>query len=48
MEELADRLDEAGGATQSQIELNKRREAEMTKLRREMVIKYLSFFSINL
>lgn len=30
LEQLADRLDEAGGATQAQIELNKRREAEVT------------------
>jgi myosin heavy chain 6/7 len=36
-EELADRADEAGGLTQAQLELNKRREAEMAKLRREMV-----------
>lgn len=36
MEELSERLDEAGGATQAQIELNKKREAEMAKLRRDL------------
>jgi chromosome segregation ATPase len=36
-EEMAERMEEAGGATQTQIEQNKRREAEMAKLRREMV-----------
>lgn len=35
LEELGDRLDEAGGATQSQIELNKKREMELAKLRRD-------------
>nr|XP_053645276.1 myosin heavy chain, muscle-like [Cherax quadricarinatus] len=33
--ELSDRLDEAGGATAAQIELNKKREAELAKLRCE-------------
>ena len=32
LEQLADRLDEAGGATQAQIELNKRREQEVIYL----------------
>nr|CRZ24364.1 BMA-MYO-5 [Brugia malayi] len=36
LEELSDRLDEAGGATQAQIELNKKREAELAKLRRDL------------
>lgn len=36
IEELSERLEEAGGATSSQIELNKRREAEMSKLRRDL------------
>ncbi len=36
MEELVDRLEEAGGATASQIELNKKRETELTKLRRDV------------
>merc|ERR1712142_1396199 len=35
LEELSERLEEAGGATAAQIELNKRREAEMSKLRRD-------------
>lgn len=33
---MSERLEEAGGATSSQIELNKRREAEMAKLRRDL------------
>ncbi|KAI1301484.1 Myosin heavy chain, muscle [Halotydeus destructor] len=36
IEELSERLEEAGGATSAQIELNKRREAEMSKLRRDL------------
>lgn len=45
LEVLSDRLDEAGGATQAQIELNKKREAESAKLRRDLVRKclYLRF-----
>merc|ERR1712018_135806 len=35
LEELSERLEEAGGQTASQVELNKRREAEMAKLRRD-------------
>ncbi|XP_042212123.1 myosin heavy chain, muscle-like isoform X2 [Homarus americanus] len=34
--ELGDRLDEAGGATAAQIELNKKRESELAKLRRDL------------
>ena len=30
MEELAERIEEAGGATQAQMELNKKREAEVS------------------
>ena len=30
------RLDEAGGATAAQVELNKKREAELAKLRRDL------------
>lgn len=30
------RLEEAGGATQAQLELNKKREAELQKLRRDL------------
>lgn len=36
LEELGDRLDEAGGATQAQMELNKKREAELASLRRDL------------
>ncbi|EDS44958.1 myosin heavy chain [Culex quinquefasciatus] len=35
LEELGERLEEAGGATSAQIELNKKREAELAKLRPE-------------
>ena len=35
LKELQDRLEEAGGANAVQIELNKRREVELTKLKRE-------------
>ena len=34
--ELSERLDEAGGATAAQMDLNKKREMELTKLRRDM------------
>ncbi|KAK3877615.1 hypothetical protein Pcinc_017693 [Petrolisthes cinctipes] len=34
--ELSDRLEEAGGATAAQIELNKKRESELAKLRRDL------------
>lgn len=33
---MGERLEEAGGATSAQIELNKKREAEMSKLRRDL------------
>jgi myosin heavy subunit len=36
MESLGDRLNEAGGATSAQVELNKKREAEVAKLRRDL------------
>uniref|UniRef100_A0A6I8P478 Myosin heavy chain 3 n=1 Tax=Ornithorhynchus anatinus TaxID=9258 RepID=A0A6I8P478_ORNAN len=36
LEELSERLEEAGGATSTQIELNKKREAEFQKLRRDL------------
>merc|ERR1719320_412603 len=36
LEEVGDRLDEAGGATAAQVELNKKREAELAKLRRDL------------
>ncbi|MCP9266367.1 Myosin-4 [Dirofilaria immitis] len=36
LEELGDRLDEQGGATAAQVEVNKKREAELAKLRRDL------------
>ena len=36
MESLGDRLNESGGATAAQVELNKKREAEVTKLRKDL------------
>ncbi|CAF4818752.1 unnamed protein product, partial [Rotaria socialis] len=33
---MGDRLEEAGGATTSQVEMNKKREAELAKLRRDL------------
>ena len=36
LDDLSQRLDEAGGATQAQIEVNKKREAELQKLRRDL------------
>merc|ERR1711874_829986 len=36
IDEINDRLDEAGGATSAQMELNKKREAELAKLRRDI------------
>jgi len=36
LEDLGERLDEAGGATSAQIELNKKREAELMKLRKDL------------
>jgi len=36
LDDLSERLDEAGGATSAQIELNKKREAEIGKLRRDL------------
>merc|ERR1712127_209437 len=36
MENMGDRLGEASGATTAQVELNKKREAEVTKLRRDL------------
>nr|XP_053645280.1 myosin heavy chain, muscle-like [Cherax quadricarinatus] len=45
LSETGSRLDEAGGATAAQIELNKKREAELAKLRRDLEennIKYNS------
>lgn len=36
LEEISERLEEAGGATIAQVELNKRRETEFQKLRRDL------------
>lgn len=36
IEEISERLEEAGGATAAQIETNKKREAEFLKLRRDL------------
>ena len=36
LEELHERLEEAGGLTSAQMELNKKREAEMAKMKREL------------
>merc|ERR1712015_359229 len=36
IDQLGERLDEAGGATAAQIELNKKREAEVNKLRKDV------------
>lgn len=36
LEELSERLEEAGGATTAQIEMNKKREADLMKLRRDL------------
>ena len=36
LESLGERLNEAGGATHAQVELNKKREAEVSKLRRDL------------
>uniref|UniRef100_A0A803W4E8 Myosin heavy chain 7B n=1 Tax=Ficedula albicollis TaxID=59894 RepID=A0A803W4E8_FICAL len=36
LEELSERLEEAGGSTATQLELNKKREAEFLKLRRDL------------
>merc|ERR1712062_117462 len=36
LESLGERLNEAGGATHAQVELNKRREAEVGKLRKDL------------
>merc|ERR1712106_810392 len=36
VKEIGDRLDEAGGATAAQVELNKKRESELAKFRRDL------------
>ncbi len=36
LEDIQERLEEAGGLTQAQVEVNKRRETELTKLRSQL------------
>merc|ERR1711913_164390 len=36
LDDLSERLEEAGGATTAQVELNKKREAEVSKLRKDL------------
>ncbi|CAF4502692.1 unnamed protein product, partial [Rotaria magnacalcarata] len=36
IDEMNDRLEEAGGATTTQVEMNKKREGELAKLRRDL------------
>ena len=36
LEEISERLEEAGGATAAQIDMNKKREAEFQKMRRDL------------
>ena len=36
MQELGERLDEAGGANAAQVDMNKKRENEIQKLRRDL------------
>merc|ERR1711997_425484 len=36
LDDLGERLEEAGGATSAQVELNKKRETEVGKLRRDL------------
>lgn len=46
LEEISERLDEAGGATALQAELNKKREAEFQRLRRDLEESTLQHESI--
>lgn len=46
LEEISERLEEAGGATAAQAELNKKREAEFQKLRRDLEESTLQHESI--
>ena len=36
LDEISQKLDEAGGATAAQLEINKKREAELAKLRQDL------------
>lgn len=47
LEEISQRLEEAGGATIAQVELNKRREAEFQKLRRDLEESTLHHEAVN-
>lgn len=47
LEEISQRLEEAGGATIAQVELNKRREAEFQKLRRDLEESTLHHETVN-
>merc|ERR1712018_779347 len=42
MESLGERLGEAGGATHAQVELNKKHEAEVNKLRKDLEEAHIS------
>ncbi len=46
LEEISERLEEAGGATAAQAELNKKREAEFQRLRRDLEESTLQHESI--
>lgn len=41
IEDMADRLDEAGGATSAQVEVNRKREQELAKVRRDLEESHL-------
>lgn len=43
LDEIMQRLDEQGGATAAQIELNKKREAEMAKLKRDLEVFFFNY-----
>ncbi len=47
LEELHERLDEQGGATAAQIEMNKKREAELSKLRRDLEVSQIGIMMIT-
>jgi len=46
LDDLSERVDEAGGATAAQVELNKKREAEINKLRRDLEEAHIGHESI--
>ncbi|CAL4115658.1 unnamed protein product, partial [Meganyctiphanes norvegica] len=47
LEDATERLDEAGGATAAQIELNKKRESELLRLRRELEENKIQTEAVN-